>query len=747
MTLDFFRQKRLLILLFVLFLTANCGGNATSETGLAAPVLMQTSQSPDSVVRAFLDAWNTGDYEAMFRELSPQSQSFYTLPVFQQIYQDANTAISISGLTYAIEKTDIQGASAAVTYNLQLESPVFGTIEDDGRLMRLVQKPGGWGIAWSSMDIFDGLAAGSRLQVSSRRQPRGTILDRNGLPLVENGGTLTPMYSSQQNMPSVDDCLNLLASVLMRQRYDLAEYFAGYNPETIFYLGSIDTATQTARGQELQDTCAANIISDYAGVLRNYPLGSGAVHLIGYVGQIQPEQLSALTAKGYVAGDLVGQAGIEQAYEEPLAGQSAKVLQIISSSGIVLRELAGREGSDPVSVKLTVDRELQRAAGRALVDAFNYAEPNWASPGIATGAGIVVIDVNTGGILAMSSYPSYDPHVFNPDSPIENRGILISDYFNDTRQPLRNRPVQEQYFPGSTFKIITLAAALSEGVAPANFDCQLTWDGRELGDTSSPRFDWRRFEPEESPVSQATGPVTPYQALAASCNPFFYQMGVNLYQKGPSLLTEYARRMGLGVVTGLGATFGEAAGVIPAPSAVEQGINEAIGQGGMQVTILQMARMTAGVANGGTLYRPYLVQQVGEETPTEPLAVADMQLSDEVLNTIRQGMCTVTTVENLGTAWFVFEETGYTVCGKTGTAQSGRQQPYGWFVAYAPAENPQIAVAAMVEFSREGSETAAPIVRRVLDAYFQQPAWGYPEWWQGEYVPLESPSNANYTGG
>jgi cell division protein FtsI/penicillin-binding protein 2 len=759
--MDFHGKRQKIIALFLLgmllTMTACGGGAGVTEAGLAAPVL-QFTQSPQDAAQAFLDDWKQGNYEGMYASLSPQSQGFYAFPVFQTLYQDASNAISLSDLTYTIHDVQVQGASAAVTYDVSVQSPVFGTIDDPGRTMRLVQKPGGWGVAWSSMDIFDGLAAGARLEVSGRRQPRGIIYDRNGLPLVEPTGTITLLYSAQNNMATVDDCLDVLADVLMTQRYKLAEVFAQNNSETIFYLGTVDDAALAARGQELSDICGVTVNPDYSGDVRHYVLGSGAVHVTGYMAQISAEELGAYQAKGYSAGDLVGATGIEQEYEDVLGGLPERVLRIISPDGVVLRELAGKQGTDPQSVTLTIDRNLQEATARALVRAFNYAEPNWAAPGISPGAGAVVIDVKSGAILAMASYPFFDPNVFDPESPIPNKGAIISQIFGDTREPYRNRTVQEQFFPGSTFKIITLAAALSENVYPdPTFQCDLEWDGRvSYGDTSSPRFDWRRFEPPESPVSNPAGAITSAQALTASCNPFFYEMGARLWDdgQGENTLVDYARQMGLGIPTGLDRIFGEASGSLAAPTSVEMAINTAIGQGGIQVTILQMARLVAGVANGGTLYKPYLVQQVGGDEGAEPSfqaeteVVGDNGLSDEVLEQIKTGMCAVTTDTTLGTAWFDFEDTSYTVCGKTGTAQSGRREPYGWFVAYAPADDPQIAVAVMVEFSREGSETAGPIARHILDSYFGDPWYGYPSWWQNEYVPLQVPDNATgYTAG
>jgi penicillin-binding protein 2 len=182
------------------------------------------------------------------------------------------------------------------------------------------------------------------------------------------------------------------------------------------------------------------------------------------------------------------------------------------------------------------------------------------------------------------------------------------------------------------------------------------------------------------------------------------------------------------------------------------------------VTLLQMARMVAGVANGGTLFSPYIVQSVGPDGGTPlyeatPEVTGQMILSEQTLTVVRDGMCMVpdstvygrTSGERLGTAWFVFTDpegwpAPYTVCGKTGTAQTGRIEPHGWFVAFAPADNPQIAVAGMIEYGREGSETAAPIVRRIMDAYFgvaEDQVAPFPDWWfENEYAPLQIPEGS-----
>jgi penicillin-binding protein 2 len=738
-----------LLAIFVGLLTACVGvGDGTSSAGIEAPIL-QGPKSPDQVVVEFLDNWKTENYQAMYAALSSVSQGAYSLPVFQQRYEAAMTEIGASGITYTVTDTRLQGTSAAITYDVQFNSPVFGQIGDKGRIMRLIQEPKGWGIAWSSMDIVNGLTSGSRVELIKRRGSRADILDRNGQVLVEQDGTIIALYSAEQFMPDVDACLDLLARVLKRPRYELQRNFDRFNADTIFYLGEIDSELDASEGANLDATCG--IQSRFERQTRRYVGYGGAVHVTGYIGFIPQDQVTAYQERGYEPGDLVGLAGIEKAYEDALAGQPEQFLQIISPSNVVLRELAGKAGVDPQPVSLTLDRGLQMAAAQAMADAYTYAGGNWGAPEHSTGAGLVALDVRSGAVLAMVSFPFFDPGIFNQDTPaLQQNPTLIGDLQTDPRQPFSNRVTQEQYFPGSTFKIITTAAAGSEAVmTEPTFDCQLEWDGRQkYGDSASPRTDWRTFELPESPVSQPAGELEMWQALTASCNPFFYEMGARLYtRRSETILMDYARRMGLGSPTGIG-IFQEAAGSLPNPSSIEMAINQAIGQE-VTVSILQMARLVAAVANGGTLYKPYIVQQVGgvdggrPAFEAQPIPTGDMGFSDDVLQTIRRGMCGVTTIENLGTAWFVFNDqdgfpASYTVCGKTGTAQSGRQEPLGWFVAYAPAENPQVAIAAMVEYSREGSETAAPIVRRVLDYYFQQEPAPYPAWWNEiEYIPIK----------
>lgn len=756
----------MIVSLGLLALTA-CSGITTSSDGGAS--IIQIARAPADTVRAFMDAWNHLDYQGMYTQLSSQSRGLYTYSVFQALYAEADKTLGTKGVTYTIHDTDEQGATAAINYDAAIQSSIFGAVEDDGRVMRLVREPDeSWRVAWSTMDIINGYATGTRLTVASQRPPRGNIYDRSDQLMVEQDGEVTELYVARQEMPDEGRCIDLLSVLLRQTRADLTALLDRYNPETIVPLGDIDPDIYTARERELTDLCQ---IRTNTRTTRRY-VGHGiATHLIGYVGSIPSEELQTYLDNGYGQGDLVGLEGIEKQYETALAGKSERVLRVVEPGGMFVRELAGSSGEPAQDVKLTLDLNLQWATAQALSDAYNAAAGNWASTEHSPGGAAVVIDVNTGAVLSLASYPTFDPGIFNSDTSIFQVGDYIARLRNDPRSPFTNRATQEQYFPGSTFKIVTLAATAEEGVFEPDetFDCQMEWNGRDYDDSFERRFDWRYLE--EGDAHFATGLVSMSQALTSSCNPFFYQMGALLFRdRGAPTLENYARQMGLGSLTGL--TNGnqpvvEARGNLPTLRSADEAISAAVGQLDTQVTAIQMARMVAGVANGGTLYKPYVVREVSApgSQPSylaQPEVMSDMGLSEETLNIVREGMCAVTrsdavgqsTGQPLGTAWFVFDQpqpegTGvapYSVCGKTGTAQTARPEPFAWFVAYAPADNPEIAVAVMTEYSREGSETSAPIARRILDAYFNAPQAPWPYWWtQNPYYPLNIPEGS--TGG
>lgn len=729
------------------------GAASVPSDEAAVPLMQDSSQPPDEVVRSFLDAWQQRDLATMYAYVSPRSRELYPFELFERRYQVFYDEMSLEGITYDLRETRLQGTSAAVSYDATLESPIFGTIEDPDRIMRLVQEEGGWHIAWTPIDILNGFSSDVTLQVQSRFPPRASIYDRDGEPVVQQGGTIVSISVIQQDMANVDDCMRLLAELMLRPYPDIVQQFINYNPDTFFQVGEMDQDVFFNNRQRLNEACAIDDesagfqkVTQYQG--RRY-YGSGATpHITGYIGNIPVDSLASWQARGYRSGDIVGLSGLEFTFQDELAGTPERVLRLVEPGGATLRELGGTAGTDPVPIQLTIDRELQYETVKAMNDAYNYALNNWA--GVATGSAVVVMDVNTGAILALASYPTYDPNLFNPNSYYADPQALIQGIVSDPRSPLSNKAVQEQYTPGSIYKMITTLTAAAERVFPMDqtFFCDLEWRGQEkFGDAVEFRQDWRVINDLE-----AAGNITMSQALTASCNPFFWEMGGTMYQRDPDMLATYSEMLGLGSRTGFNILGPEAAGNVAHPQSPTEAINNAIGQGDVQVTVLQMARAVAAIANRGTLYQPWIVQQIGglDDTPAQaegqPRVVGELDIPQEAFDVVHEGMCAVPTDPNLGTSYYVFADVQplpYTSCGKTGTAEAGAPgsgiPPHAWYATFAPREDPEIAIVVVTTNSREGSEVSAPIARRIMDHYFDAPIAPFPEWWEGEYIPLEQP--------
>jgi len=743
------RFTQVLLCIVLLSLSA-CESALLQESVIAAtpapaPQIETTAGEPADVLAAFIDAWGREDYEAMYRLIAARSRELYPLQRFINQYTAAHSVIRFAGVSHRLKTVAHQGTTAIINYDVVVESPTFGEIADDGRVMRLIQE-GGWKIAWSSMDIFDGMSSRARLTERADFPPRADIYDRYGKPLAEEAGQVYSLYVVQQEMPNVEDCLKTLTEATLQQISTLRGIFANYLAETRFHVAEMDPERYARYREALSADCAiTRTEGTFSKVLsydsRSYYGHGIATHIVGYIGAVPADELDRWEARGRSAGDLVGRAGIEEAYEDTLAGRPQRYLRIVEGGNTVIRELAGALGSAPSAVTLTINRDLQEITAQAMADAVSYAVPNWG--GITAGGAIVALDIHTGEILALASYPSFDPHIFNPATSY-NIGNAVLRLDRDLRNPFVNKALAEQYTPGSVYKIVTALAAASERIwdPEAIFECGYIWRGGEYGDSEPSRTDWRLLEDREP-----TGPVTMPQALAASCNPFFYEMGALMYRQDPLMQIRYAELLGFGTPVGLIGLGIEAAGTVAPPREPAAAINNAIGQGEVTVTVVQMAQLAALIANGGQLYQPYIVSHIGNEGEAdyrlvnEPTLKAQLTLEAEALQVLRDGMCMVTTVPDLGTAEYVFGGAPYTLCGKTGTAETAGN-PHAWFVAYYPREEPQIAFAGVMAQSREGSEVVAPMIRRILDVYLGQPVEPFPDWWTEPYIPVKSQRQA-----
>jgi penicillin-binding protein 2 len=356
-----------------------------------------------------------------------------------------------------------------------------------------------------------------------------------------------------------------------------------------------------------------------------------------------------------------------------------------------------------------------------------------------------VLNANTGEVLAMASGPGFNSNAFvGPTSGNERVQIVT-----DPRRMLFNRATQGTYPLGSVFKIATMTAAVEEGgMDPQNtsFYCPGYWE--ELGPAYR-KGCWK---------TDGHGDITLQDGLTASCDVVFYTVGKRLDEINPEMLPRFARGFGFGEPTGIGGVL-EEGGLVPDPSWkvstvgevwwVGDTVNLAIGQGYLLVTPLQVARMIAAVGNGGTLYRPYVIRSLGPagdilpEQVTTPEVVGTLPINPQNLQAIQEALLGVTT-KSIGTAPHRFSGLSIPVAGKTGTAEVGGSDtmPHSWFAAYAPADDPEIAIAVIVENAGEGSTVAAPMTRQVIEAYYGLPLTPLPPEAKEGYVaptPIGNP--------
>ncbi|MCJ7824405.1 MAG: hypothetical protein MUP44_05850, partial [Anaerolineales bacterium] len=401
-----------------------------------------------------------------------------------------------------------------------------------------------------------------------------------------------------------------------------------------------------------------------------------------------------------------------------LRGVPGGTLYLVDPNGQTLQAMAYRDPGIPYAVYTTLDRDLQEIAQRS-IEGFEGA--------------VVVLERDTGAVLAMASSPAFDPNLFDGQNPNGAQGGF--QMLNTANQPYINRATQGLYAPGSVFKVVTMAAALeTEYYEPDTvYDCGLEF--HELPGWIG--YDWR-YEKE----LPAAGELTLQGGLEKSCNPWFYHIGLDLYVKNlPSAIPDMAMAFGLGGATGI--EIGDEAGQVPSPENSVETLGEdwtswhpvqlAIGQSVLLVTPLQVARYVAAVGNGGTLYRPQLVLEVAnaegdilQEFVPDPQA--QLPVSPENLAAIQEAMKNV--VEKSGaTAYRKFLGINLNVAGKTGTA-STEGEPHAWFAGYTFEERedkPDIAIAVILENQGEGSDWAAPVFRRIVETYFKgRPLTLYP---------------------
>ncbi|WP_341881420.1 penicillin-binding protein 2 [Synechococcus sp. UW140] len=530
------------------------------------------------------------------------------------------------------------------------------------------------------------LADENRVRLVPRSPMRGRLLDRRGRLMAGNRLTynlyLLPKELNdarwQQLQPRLANLLQIPADRLNHQRQSglnpdgyRIELIADLKPDQVLRLKE-----QQANLQGLQ------VDQDYR---RSYTYGALGAHVLGYTSPITDAEYQYLEEKGYRIQDRIGRIGIEAVYENHLRGEWGGQQLEVNAAGEVQRVLGDKQAKAGKDLTLTLDLDLQRAADEALGT-------------VAKGA-IVALDPRTGAVRAMASKPNYDPNIFS-----RNINTAEWKFLNRTEAPLLNRALQG-FPPASTFKIVTTAAGIESGLMNAKSTLptfnSFCYAGMCYGDHGS------------------FGAIGFPLALAVSSNSFYYQVGLKV---GEAELFKAARRFGYGSYTGIELKTEESPGLLGDAAWKKQVLKEAwtpvdtitsaIGQGALQVTPLQMARLYAAVANGGNLVTPHLVE--GKHVPKPQ----GMGLKADTIKMLHQGLRRAVTE---GTAKVLADPNLPAVAGKTGTGEDPPRPDHAWFGGYAPAEKPQLVIVAFAENSGGyGGTVSAPMVKKLMEVFFKK---------------------------
>lgn len=547
-------------------------------------------------------------------------------------------------------------------------------------------------------EYYAGLADGNRIRIIPAVAPRGTFYDRNGQLLVTNrpGFTVSLLPLTSPIKEEVIERLSALVHVPVEDIKAKIAGHSGFDPIRIKADVTPDIVSIIEEQKEL-----------YPGVMientpiRDYVLKQEGAHTFGYVSEINDEELKEKKADGYKSGDIIGKFGLEKIYDTYVRGEDGGDQVEVDVSGKPVKRLGRKVPVPGDDLVLTIDKDLQTAAEKAVDDRLAAIH--------ASAAAAVVLNPQTGEVLAMVSRPAFDPNLFA-------HGISSKDWAklnNNPFHPMDNKTISGEYPPGSTFKIVTGTAALTEGkVAPEEkiFDSGHHW-----------------IIPKGNAEGEALGWINFQEAFAHSDNVYFYEMGNRL---GIDLLEKYARMFGLGQRTGIDLPY-EAKGLVANREYKKKNFEDgdwylsetfdaAIGQGFNLVTPLQAAMVMGEIAADGKRYKPHLVSRIQTQDGDvikefQPELLSELQVPANVIKLVQEGLHDVT---KFGTAASTFRGFPVDIAGKTGTAENSQGRDHGWFVAYGPFDNPNIVVAVIVEQGGFGSQSAVPIGREILEAAF-----------------------------
>ncbi len=560
-------------------------------------------------------------------------------------------------------------------------------------------------------DYYYRLSEGNRIRAVKILAPRGIIYDCNGEELVKNEPGFVVSLLRTNKKPDME-VINKLAGIIEVPPEQILEKIKqnedSYEPIRI---KSNLSAAMVTKIEERSEELPGILLELQS--IRKYVNNELAVHVLGYVGEVSEYEISKDQNTDLKVGSIVGKFGLERFYDNYLRGTDGSYREEVDVAGRVVQTLDELPPKPGQGLVLTVDGKLQREAEKIVDEHLKYLRSSGFAPN-ANAAAIIAIDPRNGAIKALVSRPGFNPNLFV-------NGISSKDWqaINDNPfDPMSNKVISGEYPPGSTFKIVTGSAALETGkVTPQEmiFDSGKHWL-IPMGNAEGEALGWLNF----------------HKALAASDNVYFYEMGNRV---GIDALKKYAALFGFGKTTGID-LFGETEGIIASPEYkmkvfdedwyLGDTFNAAIGQGFNLATPIQLAVMLSAVANNGDIYRPHLVDKIVNDDGSvikeiKPEKIGRLPVSAETLELLQSALKAV--AQEGGTA-AQMANLSVPVAGKTGTAENPHGKDHGLFVGYAPADNPNLVVVAVIDQGGFGSVSAAPIVQRIFEYIFppKQPA-------------------------
>ena len=594
-----------------------------------------------------------------------------------------------------------------------------------------------WALQVISGDRYLDDARNNQVRTFRIQAPRGTIVDRNGEVLVSNvAGTLVRLWPATLAEMREDERRAMVRRLALLLNVPLGEIQEKLRKSKADSLTPITVKTSV---HEEKVNYILEHQAEFPGVqisetqLRRYENGNLLAHVLGYVGEISPEELDRRRDKGYEAGDVIGKTGVESTYDTYLRGLPGEGQVRVDALGRTSGERRFSELPEAGhSLRLTVDLRLQAAAEDALRFGIDLARETYERGWASNAGAIVAMNPVNGEILALASYPSFDPSIYV--GRIDPRKLKkLAD--PEANSPTLNRALAGLYPTGSTFKPVTALAALMEGELAGDEFIQCS-PQREIDGQI-----FRNWNPYVNEPMEIT------TAIANSCDTYFYEVALRFYEREDSPLQKWARRMGFGRITGVD-VGPEGAGLVPTPAwrrrhfstAVDRlwssghSVQLAIGQGDLLVTPLQMTRFYAMIANGGRLVQPHVVKDVEEARSADapplvlrsfaPTPPQDVGLEPTTLKIVQEALYDATHAP-YGTSTSVFGTFPVEIAGKTGTAEKFVSLPgfeglldQSWWCGYGPVSNPEIAVCAVIENGGHGSTAAAPAALKVFEEFF-----------------------------